>query len=148
MKKITFLLSITFLLLQSCSSSDGSSSSGSQSLVGKWEVSKLKTFPASTIITGNESLPNYNHPCATKKDYIEFWSEGTAKFVYHNQNCSQQSTIANWVKTDFILNLSSNGDSIAWEIISLTSSELKIKYPNPPTGTPMEYIVISYNKAN
>ena len=148
MKKIAFLLSITFLLLQSCSSSDGSSSSGSQSLVGKWETSQLRVFPASTIITGNESLPSYMHECATKKDYVEFWSDGTFQLVVYNNNCFADANNAVWTKVGSQINLSNNGDSITWEIISLTSSELKIKYPNPPTGTPMEYIVISYNKAN
>lgn len=147
MKKIYLFLSISILILQSCSSSDSSSSSSSQSMVGKWEYFQVKVFPAGTTITGNEELNNITFQCPIKKDYVQFWPEGTAKLVTYDQNCMEDSSIATWVKTDFLLNFNYNNNQTAtWEIVYLDNSIMKIKYPNPSTGTPMEYIVGSFKK--
>jgi hypothetical protein len=148
MKKLIYLLSISFLMLQACSSGDGTNSNTSSSqLVGKWEVFQVAIYPAGTVITGNEPLSNFNFACPTLKGYVQFGSEGIAKVASYNSNCSEQANIGTYTKTDFLINFYQNNDySGSWEIISLNNTSLKVKYPNPSTGTPVEIFVMSFKK--
>ncbi|WP_353083527.1 lipocalin family protein [Flavobacterium sp.] len=147
MKKIFYLLSFTFLLLQACSSSgssDGSSSSTSGSLVGKWELFQVASFPPGTIITDSTPLINYQFDCPTLKDYCQFGSQGSLKQVSYNSSCAETNDIGTYTKTDNLINLYKNNVYKGyWEILSLTSSTLKIKYPTPQTGTPYVIVVVS-----
>lgn len=147
MKKAMFLVTILFLILSSCSSGGSDSTSTDAQLVGKWEVFQGAVYPAGTVITGNEPLTNFNFACPTQKDYAQFGSEGTAKVVTYNSACSEEPNIGTYTKTDFLINFYQSGvyDG-SWEIISLNNTTLKVKYPNPPTGTPEEIIVMSFKK--
>ena len=148
MKKVIFLASILLLTLSSCSSGDSSGSTSSDSqLVGKWEVYQVRTFPAGTVITGNEQLYDFAFACSTQKDYAQFGSQGTAKVATYNSSCSEESNIGTYTKTDFLINFyhDSQFDG-SWEILTLNNTSLKVKYPNPPTGTPEEIIVMSFKK--
>ena len=149
MKKITFLLSFTFLLLQSCSSSDGSSSSGSQSLVGKWEINQVGSFTPGTVITNSTPLVNFQFECPSYKDYCQFGSQGSFKLLSYDTSCAEGGGIGTYTKIDNIINIYQNNVfQVSWEILSLTSTTLKVKYPSPASGTPDVIIVVSYNKAN
>lgn len=147
MKKVIYFVSILFLTLSSCSSGDNESTTTDAQLVGKWEVFQVKSFPAGTVITGNEPLMPFNFACPTLKDYVQFGSEGTAKVATYNSSCSEQANIGTYTKTDFLINFFHNGEyDGSWEIISLTNTTLKVKEPNPSTGTPVEIIVMSFKK--
>ena len=147
MKKIIYLLGISFFLLQSCSSSSSDGNASSFQLVGKWEIYQVGSYPAGTIINSSSQLVNFQFACASLKDYVQFGSEGTAKVSSYNSNCSEQANIGTYTKTDFLINFYQNNDySGSWEIISLNNTYLKVKYPNPPTGTPEEIIVVSFKK--
>ena len=104
MKKIFYLLSFTFLLLQACSSSgssDGSSSSlTSGSLVGKWEFFQVASYPPGTIITVSTPFINYQFDCPTLKDYCQFGSQGSLKQVSYNTSCAETNDIGTYTKTD------------------------------------------------
>lgn len=147
MKKVIYLVSILFLTLSSCSSSDGDGQSTNTQLVGKWEVFQVKSFPAGTVITGNEPLMPFNFACSTLKDYVLFGSEGTVKVVTYDNSCNEDANIGTYTKTDFLINFYNNGvfDG-SWEIISLNNTTLKVKQNNPSTGTPVEIIVMSFKK--
>ena len=147
MKKVIYLVSILFLTLSACSSGGSDSTSTDSQLVGKWEVFQVKTFPAGTVITGNEQLYDFAFACPTLKDYVQFGSQGTAKVATYNSSCSEEANIGTYTKTDFLINFYHNNvyDG-SWEIISINSTSLKVKQPNPSTGTPVEIIVMSFKK--
>lgn len=149
-KKIFYLLSFTFLLLQACSSSvssDGSSSSTSGSLVGKWESYQVGTFAPGTIITDSTPLMNQQFDCPTLKDYCQFGSQWSIKVVTYNTSCAEGGGIGTYTKIDNFINIYQNNVfQVTWEIISLTSTTLKIKYPSPATGTPDVIVVASFKK--
>ena len=153
MKKVVYLISITFFILQACSSNDSSSSTvindnlTNTLLVGKWEIFQGSVYPAGTVVKGNEPLTNFNFACPLYKDYIQFGSQGTVKFATYNSSCSEEPNITTYTKTDFLINFYKNSvyDG-SWEIISLTNTNLKVKYPSPSTGTPVEIIVLSFKK--
>lgn len=146
MKKIFYLLSISLILLQSCSSGDSSNSITSNSqLVGKWEVFQAGMYPKGTVITGNETLNNYNFPCPKFKNYIQFGSEGAIKNVNYNKECVEDVQIGTFIKTDFILSVFVNNklDSSV-EIISLNNNILKLKEIS--TSDSPNFYVVSYKK--
>lgn len=151
MKKIFYLLSFTFLLLQACSSSgssDGSSSSStSGSLVGKWEVFQGGEFPLGTVITDSTPLVNFQFACPTLKDYWQFGSQGSFKAATYNSSCAEGGGIGTYTKTDNILTIYQNNVvQVSMEIISLTNTTLKVKFPSPTTGTPNKIMVESFKK--
>ena len=147
MKKVIYLISILFLTLSACSSGGSDGTSTDSQLVGKWEVFQGAIYPAGTVITGNEPLTNFNFACPTLKDYVQFGSQGTAKVATYNSSCSEEANIGTYTKTDFLINFYQNSvyDG-SWEIISLTNTTLKVKYPNPSTGTPVEIFVMSFKR--
>jgi hypothetical protein len=147
MKKIFYLFSITFIILQSCSSDSSDTNASSSQLVGKWEVFQVASYPPGTVITDSTPLINYQFDCPTLKDYCQFGSQGSLKQVSYNNSCTETNDIGTYTKTDNIINLYQNNVYEGyWEILSLTSSTLKIKYPTPQTGTPDVIVVVSFKK--
>lgn len=147
MKKYFYLLSITFLILQSCSSDNSDGNASTPQLVGKWEVFQVASYPPGTVITDSTPLNNYQFDCPTLKDYCQFGSQGSLKQVSYNNSCTETNDIGTYTKTDNIINLYQNNVYEGyWEILSLTSSTLKIKYPTPQTGTPDVIVVVSFKK--
>jgi hypothetical protein len=142
MKKIFYLLSITFLILQSCSSDSSDSNVSSSQLVGKWEGFQVASFPPGTIINASTPLMNVQFECSSKKDYYQFGSQGSFKAVDYNVNCSEGGGIGTYTKTDDIINIYQNNIlQVTWEIITLTNTTLKIKETTP------DYIMVtSFNK--
>jgi hypothetical protein len=149
MNKLIYLVSIVFLMLQACSSSNSNSNNTASStqLVGKWEVFQVGTVPPGTVITGSESLTNFQFACSTYKDYYLFGGQGTFKVATYNNNCSEGGGIGTYTKTDNIINLYQNNVlQVTMEILSLSSSTLKVKYPSPATGTPNTIVIMSFKK--
>ena len=131
MKKILLLLSFTTILLQSCSSSDSDSNTSSSQLVGKWEVFQVGEFPPGTVITNSTPLVNFQFACPTYKDYWQFGSQGSFKAATYDNSCAEGGGIGTYTKTDNILNIYQNNVfQVSMEIISLTSSILKVKFNN------------------
>jgi hypothetical protein len=148
MKKIFYLFSITFLILQSCTSeSNDNNDSSSPQLVGKWEVFQVGTFPPGTVITNSTPLVNFQFACQTSKDYWQFGSQGSFKTAIYDNSCAEGGGIGTYTKADNIITIYQNNVfQVSMEIISLTSSTLKVKFPSPATGTPNEIVVESYKK--
>jgi hypothetical protein len=145
MKNILFAFLLCVLLF-GCSKKDSTPSSGNNAssalLVAKWEPYQLRSFPPGTVINGSEPLLNYQFECPTIKDYCQFGSQGSFKNVFYDNRCAEDGGIGNYTKIDNTINIFKNNVlEETWEIISLTSSTLKIKYPD--SGAIM---VISFKK--
>jgi hypothetical protein len=142
MKRYFYLLSITFLILQSCSSDNSDGNASTPQLVGKWEVFQVGEFPPGTSINSSTPLMNFQFECSIKKDYYQFGSQGSFKAVTYNSSCAEGGGIGTYTKTDnFISVYQNNVLQVTWEIITLTNTTLKIK-----ETTPDHIMVSSYNK--
>jgi hypothetical protein len=65
----------------------------------------------------------------------------------YDTSCAEGGGIGTYTKTDNIINIYQNNVfQVSWEIISLTSNTLKVKYPSPASGTPDVIIVESFIK--
>jgi hypothetical protein len=111
MKKIVYLLSITFLMLQACSSGDNSSEDNSL-LLRKW-------YLVSYTYQGN----TYNStPCSNgNRDYLEFINPNIANY-YHvrsTNDCSFAKEEYTWTKNGNVINFNFHSN-----ISTLTISEL------------------------
>jgi hypothetical protein len=118
MKKLIYLLSVTFILLQSCSSGDSSESSNDNSLLLKKWYWVSQTYQGTT----------YNlKPCSNGNiDYFEFISPNVANF-YHvsgNNNCSFVLEPYTWTKNGNILTLKMFGIAEIATISELTATRL------------------------
>ncbi len=71
---------LTFGMI-SCSSDDDKGSE-SATILGKWYISQN-----GYILNGTEILEDYDHECATKKDFVEFFNDGTVKDSYYDTAC-------------------------------------------------------------
>ncbi len=147
MKKIFLLLNISFLMLQSCSPGSSDGNVTSSQVVGKWEINQVGSFTPGTVITNSTPLINFQFECPTYKDYCQFGSQGSFKLMSYDTSCAEGGGIGTYTKIDNIINIYQNNVfQVSWEIISLTSTTLKIKYPSPSTGTPDVIIVESFIK--
>jgi hypothetical protein len=142
MKRLFYLFSITFLILQSCSSDSSDGNASSTQLVGKWEGFQVASFPPGTIIDASSPLMNVQFECSTKKSYYQFGSQGSFKAVDYYVNCAEGGGIGTYTKTDDVINIYQNNIlQVTWEIISLTNTTLKLK------ETTSDYIMVtSYKK--
>lgn len=121
-----FMFTASVMSFVSCSSDDSDSSSSSN-IVGKWQHEK-----AGGILGGEEILLPYEHDCPTKKDYIEFLSNGTGRSYYYDQNCQLEEggEGGTWDKSGNILTLSGEDGTNEFEILTLNNTTLKIKELN------------------
>jgi hypothetical protein len=137
MKRI-FLLFVSVALvgtsLISCSSDDNGGSSGD--LVGKW-------YPEKSVYTfmGQNMDEPHEHLCPSKKDYVEFKSNGTFLAVDHEEDCQAYEDEGTWVKNGNELTITGDGETGTVTIVSLTSSKLVVKTTMNEGGMNMEFEV-------
>ena len=115
MKK--YLLSVTFILLQSCSSGDSNSEQkniDNSLLLRKWYV----------VSQTSQGKTYYHKPCTNgNRDYLEFSVPNIANFYHWNStnDCSYVKESFTWIKTGNVIKLNFYGD-----ISTLTISELSV----------------------
>lgn len=134
MKKILYLLSISFLILQSCSSSSDNSNQDNSSLYKRWYV-------VSTTINGSTTYPTV---CSNNghRDYVDFISPNIANFYFVASStdniCSDdyggfQST---FTKNGNIIQFYINGNlDFTLTILQLTATSLKLGSTDSSGGT-------------
>jgi hypothetical protein len=148
MKKIILIMSFTLIALSSCSS-DSNDNNSNNTIVGKWEYYKVRTFPAGTVITGNEELYPLPQECPTRTQYLQFGNQGSLKEALYDNNCNEEINLGTYSLNDFILNLDFTQDlsemDDTWEVLTLNNSTLTIMAPNP-TINPVEINVFSFRK--
>jgi len=133
MKKIYLsLLAVTLAFLSvtltSCSNDDDSTPVNEQptaNVEGKWYYSKM-----GVSFMGQEQLQNYQHEAGCTKDNVELVSGGVFKDRdYSGSECSLDELTGTWSKTGNNVTVNIEGMAETWEIVSMTSSELKVRSP-------------------
>jgi hypothetical protein len=145
MKKFSIFLISLFvfsMFFSSCSSSDDSSSSSS--IIGKWNYSKIST--TLNGVTSPEMDYDGNEP-GCSKDYIEFKTGGIFnESDYSGSTCIINSTVGTWVQTGSTITITEGTDVISAQVVSVSSSELKVKASDTLNGVAV-IINISFTKA-
>lgn len=118
MKKY-LLLFVSALIFTSCSDNDDATDSSS--IVGAWEY-----FKEGTIVSGTETLIDYENLCSSKKDYVEFLQNGEYDDVYYDENCDESVDYGDWTISGNMLTNVTEDSTV--EILILTDTTLKIKY--------------------
>ena len=128
MKKLS-ILTLSFVALSmslvSCSKDDNNGSTTSASLVGKWEYSK-----EGSTVNGQEVLEAYTgNETGCSKDYIDVTATAVTDVDYDSTNtpCEMTTYTINYTKTGNTLITTFNGMEFTSTIVTLTSTELKIK---------------------
>lgn len=126
MKKILFLfLSLTTLaFITSCSNDDDAKA---PSVQGKWNY--YSDFYSGTVdVTPSDSdWYIYDNGCASKKDNVEFKTNGQAKSFWYDGACVEYTADETWSLDGNRLSWSSDGWDSEYEILELTSNTLKLK---------------------
>lgn len=134
MKKINVLfvsalaLGITFA---SCSSDD-SPTPTSASVEGKWIYNKT-AYTYLGVVNPEENYAGNELGCV--KDYIEFKAGGVyADGDYTGTDCLLIRNDGTWSKSGNIITVASSGLAAQYELVSVTSSELKMKRTDTQWG--------------
>lgn len=138
MKKVIllFVAAITFSgTFVSCSSDDDGAS-----LIGKWAF-----YKTGGAVSGAEILSNYENYCSTKKDYMEFKSDGTAITHYFNTECSEETYTSTYTRSGNTITLGTESPETA-TIMQLSGSTLKVKYTDE--DFPDGYGITVFQKIN
>lgn len=128
MKKITvlFVSVLTIVLaISSCSKDDDNAPA---SIEGKWNFSKV-----GGVVAGHEMLADYPNQSGCSKDNINLKSDGTffsEDYDSSNTPCEKSTEAGVYTKTSTTLSINVGGSTETIEILSLTSSELKVKDTN------------------
>lgn len=139
MKKIFTLLSITFLILQSCSSD---SSNNSNTINNDNSLLTRRWYFVSETYQGTTHYPIV---CANNghRDYVDFLTSNVANFNYvassSGNNCSDQYVLEkfNWIKNGNTVTLKFFGTNVTSEtlvITELTSTTLKFTATDATTN--------------
>ena len=133
MKKINVLfvsaLTLVFAFSSCCDDED---SPVSASIKGKWNFDKMSL----TIngVTSPELDYDDNEPRCSK-DYIEFAPEAVFnEGDYSGLDCLLDITTGIWYKNGKAVSITSEGVTLLFEIISMTSATLQVKYSEIQDG--------------
>ena len=127
MKKtiISFVFALFLGLVFTSCSKDDSPSSASASVMGKWSFSKMSF--TSNGVTSPEVDYDGNEPGCTK-NYIEFKTAGVYNEAdYSGTTCVLDLSVGTWSQTGSQLTITADGTPTSVEIISVTSTTLKVK---------------------
>lgn len=116
MKNKFTLITIAFTLLfgfMACSDKDEDLTGG---LIGKW------TFVSYTFDDGTE---NHEHECSSKKDHVEFLSNGTFRTVSYDEDCSEEAETGTYSVNGDKLTIKQDDES-STSTFKLSGNELQI----------------------
>ena len=145
MKKLNILFVFVLFLglnFTSCSSSDNDSSSSS-SIVGKWNFSKTQSTMGG-VTTPEE---DYEHTPNCSKDYVEFKTGGVCNAgTYQGSTCILDIDPATWALSGSTITITDGTDVSTIELVSVTSSALKLKQTETFSGQTV-IIILTFTKA-
>ena len=141
MKKLIYLFSIAFIILQSCSTKDSNSSMNTDNslLLRKWyRVSNTR-----------QGRIYYNQPCSNgNRDYVQF----STSDIYNTFNITSTNNCNyfvegpfKWIRNGDVITFSFNGVKTSTAIISeLTATSLKFVETEEGSSVSALYIFSSY----
>jgi hypothetical protein len=147
--KNTFLSLVLAAMLSgtaiSCSDDDGTSgidhANVSESILGRWYI-------AGGTINGGPFEAYNGNDCETARDYQEFTSAGTLKFVGYNEQCvvDEQNATPYSIAGNILTVESEIFGDMVYTIESLTSQQLLLKSTNnTPDGVETEVMYWTRN---
>ena len=126
MKKISILIAAFLTLGLTITSCNNDDDNASASLEGKWNASK-----EGAIVNGQEVLMPYTgNETGCQKDYIQINANGTitdVDFDSMDNPCEQFTISGTYTRTGNNITITVAGQSETGTILSLTSTELKVK---------------------
>jgi hypothetical protein len=129
MKKVFGLLMVAALIV-SCSDDDKKPSVDMSKLTaGKWYQSSSKT-----TVAGNSESENYEHACASSKDYIQF-ANGIVTRVEYGSDCVAYSGTDAYTLSG--TSITSDGETVV--VKELSSSKLVIESSETYEGVKFVY---------
>lgn len=136
---------VLVMFLSTCSSDDnGSRAINANNLIGKWYLK------GGTVNGG--AFENYNHDCATSKDYQEFFANGNLDFVAYDIECEVNDTNSSeWSLNGNVLTVSSpEFDPMVYSyeyiVESISSEELRLRETvETPDGTETHVLYATRN---
>lgn len=141
---VVLVLAFMMTFISSCSSDDDDAlNPATASIEGKWNFNKI----AEEIDGVKYPEENYNDDNGCPKDFVELKSGGDfVEGYYYGLECTLETSLGAWSKNGAIVTVTLDGESISYEIISVTNSTLKIKYSETVDGISYVYKV-SFTKA-
>ena len=136
MKKFLVLVSLFAIGLTSCSKDDDSSNGGggSAALEGSWRYTM-----EGHKVGGEEFLETYIHNCDANKDYVRFNSGGTMSDYWYDIDCNEDVSTGTWSKSGNTITATMGGESTTATITELTSTTLKVEFPDGGITTVQVY---------
>jgi hypothetical protein len=135
MKKLIILFVfalVSGLNFTSCSSDDDDDSSSSSSIIGKWNFSKVSTT-INGVTTPEIDFEGNESGCP--KDFIEFKTGGILiEGDYSESTCDFTSIPCTWVQSGSTITITEADFVFTAEIISLSSTVLKVKATSIENG--------------
>ena len=124
MKKVSILfVSAIALFLTSCSKDDNNSSSA-ESIEGKWNYSKM------SMTSNGQTTPETDYDdneTGCSKDYLEIKTGGVFDEGDYTSGCAFTKYSGTWTKVENFYTFVSSGNSEIYELVSVTSTELKFR---------------------
>lgn len=134
MKKILkyLFVSAVLIFLNSCSKDDVYEVKQENNIVGKWEFKKIITYNE----LNQEVYQDYNHACSSSKDYIQLSANNLFVSSHATSDCIVENESKSYTYTDNIIRLYSGEIQATYQIkiVSLSDTELKLKYENSSTS--------------
>ncbi|PWA09299.1 lipocalin-like domain-containing protein [Flavobacterium laiguense] len=123
------VLGMTF---SSCSNDDDSPAPAPASVEGKWNFSKM----SETVNGVTSPEEDYGHEPGCIKDYIELKAGGVFNEVYYfGSDCASDLVTGTWSKSGNIITIRYEGGRVvSVEVVSVSSSVLKVKFSNTEGG--------------
>lgn len=124
------MLSILFIgtLMTSCSQSDDSppDENVTSSILGRWALDQ-RSYTSNGVTSPEMDYEN-NNPGCNLNDYFEFKADGVFENGYYDPNCNTTPNPGSWTKNaDLITITHPTEDGIILELLSLTSTEMKVR---------------------
>jgi len=134
MKKVIILFVSALVLgmtFTSCSNDDDSPATAPASVEGKWNFSKVSETENGVVTVPEE---DYVHEPGCIKDYIELKPGGVYNEAFYGPGCALDLTTGTWSKSGNIITITQGVDIISAEVVSVSSSLLKVKISDTDAG--------------
>jgi hypothetical protein len=151
MKKIIVLFVSALVIgmtFTSCSNDDDSPAPAPASVEGKWIFSRVSVTENGVVTIAEE---DYEHTPGCIKDYIELKSGGVYnEAFYFGSDCALDLSTGTWYKNGNIITATIEGDVSSTEVVSVSSSVLKVKSSETETVegvTIVTVITVTFTKS-